>query len=138
MGDDLAAGVPSATVDTPLTLIGPDGRSERIPLVFTSGLLQWSYGGATLSGPYEARIGPPVSSSQRFALQLNPRESDLERLPPEMLPAQFGSSAPAAPATLPQLGPAPARSYFRLLLSLVLGLVLAETVLAWFIGRGSA
>ena len=44
---------------------------------------RWSYGPALLSGAYEARMGDVV---QRLAVNVDPRESDLTRFDPDLLP----------------------------------------------------
>jgi hypothetical protein len=137
VGDDLAGRAIGATAATPVIVVAPDERSERVPLAFTGGQPLWSYSGTTLSGIYEAKLGPPLSNVQRFALNVNTRESDLERLPADMLPAQF-NAATHNDAGVPAPLAGASKSYFRTLLALVLALVLAETVLAWQFGRGSA
>ena len=89
--------------------------------------------GTTTSGLYEAHAGQTV---QRFAVNVNPRESDLARFDPELLPSQIhreplGVNEPATIAATRD-----SSSYFRYVLFAVLGLLLLEPVLAWQFGRG--
>ena len=78
-----------------------------------------------------------MDQSQRFAVNVNTRESNLERFDIELLPSQFNQdfgadeSVVAVPATRPT-------QYFRYFLGLVLLLLLLETFLAWHFGNASA
>lgn len=133
VGDELTGSLTAGGTNQPIALGGPDGLSERVP-VTTDGLgARWSFGGTTKSGVYEATAGQTV---QRFAVNVNPRESDLARFDPELLPSQIhreplAADEPAALATTSD-----SSSYFRLFLYAVLGLLLLEPVLAWQFGRG--
>ncbi len=70
----------------------------------------------------------------RFAVNLDTRESDLSTVDPAALPAGFTTHSAAATAGIPALGAN--RSFARSLLGGALVLLLAETTLAWLLGRG--
>jgi hypothetical protein len=135
VGEELAGIVPQAALGEAVLLSGPGDLSERLPLVVEGGQARWSYSGTSTSGEYSAQLGPAV---QRFAVNINPRESDLARLDPELLPSQLSREPVLADDDEAPTGLAASesRSYFRWLLWGVLALLLLEPVLAWRFGRG--
>jgi len=135
VGDELTGFVPPAALSETVVLSGPNDQQERLPIVLDAGAARWSSSGAITSGEYSARLGDAV---QRFAVNVNTRESDLSRFDPELLPGQF-SREPLAPGddeVPPALAASSADSYFRWLLWGVLTLLLIEPLLAWRFGRG--
>jgi hypothetical protein len=138
VGDDLRGDVSKATPETPVEIVLPDGQEERLPLVMDAAGAHWFFTSATQSGPYEVKIGSPVSTVERFSLNIDPRESDLERLSFDSLPPEL-TSEPAKGGTRPtSFGEPLSRSYFRELLLAVIGLALVDVMLAWRLGRGAA
>jgi hypothetical protein len=135
VGDVLTAALPRGAAQA-LTITGPDNRRERISSVMAGDERRWTYSGVELSGLYQATYDSP-GAVQFFAANLDPRESDLSRIDPEMLPSQFSQSietladeAPAAALARPR------QELFRLFLGALVLLLFAETLLAWWIGRG--
>jgi hypothetical protein len=98
---------------------------------------QWSYSGGGLSGVYEARLGSSAKGLQKFAVNVNPRESDLERALSDALPSQFNLDVQGDSGS-PAVLPGTTESYFRELLLGVFLLLTCESVLAWRMGRGVA
>jgi hypothetical protein len=137
VGDDLAGTLPSAAGQSSLTMLLPDGRSERVSVVAKGDESQWIYSGGSLSGTYEARLGSSAKGIQKFALNVNPRESDLQRAAAESLPSQFNLDVQGDSGTAAVL-PGTTESYFRELLLGVMFLLACESVLAWRMGRGIA
>lgn len=133
VGDELSGMLAANALDQPVTLSGPEGMSERVPVVVDGAGARWSFGGAAKSGLYEARAGDAL---QRFAVNVHPRESDLARFDPELLPSQLLREPVATENDQPLAAPAESPSYFRTFLFCVLGLLLIEPVLAWHFGRG--
>jgi hypothetical protein len=133
VGDELTGVLPIASADEAVNLAGPDGLRERLPIHAEAGEGRWSYSPASASGVYEARIG---SSVQRYAVNVDPRESDLARLDPELLPAQFRRELADATAESTALGASDSAAHFRWLLGGVLVLLVVEPWLAWRFGRG--
>jgi hypothetical protein len=70
-------------------------------------------------------------------LNVNTRESDLERLPADLLPSQFNLDSQGDSGS-PAILPGSSESFFRQLLLGVLILLACESVLAWRMGRGIA
>jgi hypothetical protein len=137
VGDDLVGSFPAAPPQTPLTMLLPDGRNERLSLVAKGDESLWSHSGSVVSGAYEARLGAPTKAAQKFALNVNTRESDLERQPADLLPSQFNLDAQGDSGS-PAILPGSSESFFRELLLGVLILLACESVLAWRMGRGVA
>ncbi|HEX5103532.1 MAG TPA: hypothetical protein VFV87_06955, partial [Pirellulaceae bacterium] len=133
VGDELTGIIAAGGLDQPVTLSGPDGLSERLPVVADGLGARWTFGGTATSGLYEAQADQTV---QRFAVNVNPRESDLARFDPELLPSQIHREPLGVnePATI--TAARDSSSYFRYVLFAVLGLLLLEPVLAWQFGRG--
>lgn len=137
VGEEIV-GVVAGGSESTINVTGPGGLSQRLPLTSTGGESGWSLAGTQFSGIYEAHAGAAPAASQKYAVNVDPRESDLERISPESLPTQInfslntqseGTSLSAAP---------PSTAYFRVLLAAVLGLLACESVVAWWIGRGVA
>jgi hypothetical protein len=134
VGDDLSGVVRGAAVEAQLALTRPDGSVERLPLAAEGPDARWSYAGALVSGVYEARSSG--GTTQKFAVNLNTRESDLARFDPELLPNQFSRELQTGDDAPPAVVSSGGTSYFRWLLGLLLVLVLCEPCLAWYFGRG--
>jgi hypothetical protein len=133
VGDELTGTIVAGGLDQPVRLSGPDGLSEKLPLTADGLGARWSFGGAVKSGLYEARAGQTV---QRFAVNVNPRESDLARFDPELLPNQIHREPVAAPEESTLATARDSSSYYRLFLFAVLGLLFLEPALACWFGRG--
>jgi hypothetical protein len=133
VGDELTGELSAGGLDKPIALVGPDGLSEKLPVIAEGSGARWTFGGTAKSGLYEARADEFV---QRFAVNVNPRESDLARFDPELLPSQLAREPIGAEDDQPLTGTRDSSSYYWALLAGVLGLLLVEPVLAWHFGRG--
>lgn len=135
VGEELTGLVPATALSESVILFGPNHQEERLPIVLEWGEARWTFSGATVSGEYSAKLGQTI---QRYAVNVNPRESDLARFDPELLPSQFSREPQPADDedSPPNLAASDAHSYFRWLLGGVLALLLIEPVLAWRFGRG--
>jgi aerotolerance regulator-like protein/VWA domain-containing protein len=133
VGGEIAGHVTVTSADEPVALSGPGGLGERLPIRVEEGEGQWSFSPVSVSGVYEARWG---STGQKYAVNLNPRESDLTRLDAELLPTQLRTEPiPASAAAAAPVAGASAE-HFRALLLAVLALLVIEPCLAWRFGRG--
>jgi hypothetical protein len=138
VGEDLRGDVASATPDSSVEVSGPGITGERLPLVFDAQGAHWDFTSATRSGPYEVTIANATAETQQFVLNVDTRESDLERIAADALPSQLTTEV-VATGTVPEPGvPQPSQSYFRELLLGVIGLAVVEVMLAWHLGRGTA
>ncbi len=137
VGEPIDASIRSAAANVPLTVESPDGETQRVQVRIVDESSEWVYDDTMWSGIYTAEYGPPVDTTERFAVNVNTRESNLERFDVELLPSQFNQdfrqdeTVAAVPVTRPT-------QYFRYFLGLVLLLLLLETFLAWHFGNASA
>jgi hypothetical protein len=153
VGDVLTGTAPAAAVDAPLWLSrsqrpddGPGERLEKqgrqIALHAEGDYSAWSYPDTWLSGIYTATLGPPANRSQSFAVNVDTRESDLAAVDVEDLKSNVWPEVPFQYQTTWQQTDAqvaaPVVRSWRLpvlLLYAVLGLLVAETFLAWRFGH---
>jgi hypothetical protein len=137
VGDAVEGSVARAASGLTLTIEGPDGESDRVPMKTDGEHSRWVYDRAMWSGMYTARYGEPPDKVESFAVNVNTRESDLGRFDPELLPSQFnldfspGADAASLPATKPM-------EYFRWFLGAVFVLLLVESFAAWYFGNASS
>jgi hypothetical protein len=137
VGEPIDVSIKSAAADVPLTVESPDGETQRVQVRSADESSEWVFGGTMLSGIYTAVYGPPLDTRQRFAVNVDTHESNLERFDAELLPSQFNRDfqADEADSAVPVTRPT---QYFRYFLGLVLLLLLLETFLAWHFGNASA
>jgi hypothetical protein len=137
VGDAVEGSVARAASGLTLTIEGPGGESDRVPMKTDGEYSRWVYDRAMWSGMYTARYGEPLDKVESFAVNVNTRESDLGRFDPELLPSQFnldfspGADAASLPATKPM-------EYFRWFLGAVFVLLLVESFAAWYFGNASS
>jgi hypothetical protein len=141
VGQPISAAAPRAMSSSSLFVAGPNGDAdsrpaagnagERVPMTVDGPNARWTYGDTRISGIYEARYGDAADAPvERYAVNVDTRESNLERFDPELLPSQFRGEVRAASA-VPQLPAVRPPELFRPALIGVLGLLLLETLLAW-------
>jgi hypothetical protein len=140
IGASLVTALPETTVQltTPAsTKQAPAPR--RLPLESKGDRWQWSFPETTHVGIYSVEYGAPIQRTEQFAVNLEPRESALERidatrLPPALLKA---NALPHAAGTFPSAGPV-GNSWFRALLCGVLLLLALESLLVTRFSGGAA
>ena len=135
VGDDLTGIVPEKVTAATISLKGPSGIDERLPIREDASERRWTFSHAAKSGIYEARFG---SSPQLYAVNVDPNEGNLARLDPEMLPRQLRHDFSGGKHDPVPLTPRASSSYFRWMLGAILMLLLAEPCLAWQFGRERA
>jgi hypothetical protein len=135
VGEDLEGVVHNSLGDVLLTLVKPDGRDERVSLTIDGQDSRWIWSEAHTSGIYEARFGPPRNESQLLAVNVDTRESNLERLDEDLLPSQFARDYHGGDLDAPKLPSSPRAQLFQYLLAFMLVLLIGESFLAWLFGR---
>lgn len=114
----------------------PDGSEDRLAVTDDQGRTRWVVPGQSRSGAYSlhsTETGEPKLAS--FVVNPDTRESNLERIAVGSLPETLrASTSTKTSATAGQFGPP--KSWFRELLLGVFGLLLAESFVAWHLGRG--
>ncbi|MHB8862674.1 MAG: BatA domain-containing protein [Pirellulaceae bacterium] len=137
VGDALQGAVPPGLADAAVIVSDPGGGDQRVPAEANGLAGQWTFTETMRSGVYTVAIGGAAGEVDRYAVNLDTRESRLERWDAEMLPSQFQRAT--AELTLPTARADPLRpsQSFRYLLAIVLLLLLCETFFAWFLGRSA-
>lgn len=134
----LASGVLADTLNTRLEVRLPNGEIAELSDELTAAGNRWSLDATNAAGVY--RVAPAGSDQTvvSFAVNVDPRESELARVDAALLPAELAihTSSTDGIAGNPQL--AIDTRLNRVLLTVVLGLLLVETLLAWRFGRGAA
>ncbi|MFO0817449.1 MAG: BatA domain-containing protein [Pirellulales bacterium] len=140
VGQPLAGRFTSGSAGAEVVVIPPDEgeTGETLPrrasVERSNDDLRWSFVATASQGLYIARRG---NEEERFAVNLDTRESDLTRLDPTLLPASMRRESSATEPR--EQGPSAissGRSLFRHLLMVVLGLLIGESLLAQRLGRG--
>jgi hypothetical protein len=140
MSRDLRVGEPlegisrESSGDASVTITLPDESQERVRLLRQDAAEQWMFRGTYWSGIYSVtREGIP-DWQQRFAVNSDPAESELDRVDPGRLPEQILRDQPAS--ELDESLPAVDRpvSHARWLLAILLVTLLSESFCAWRFG----
>ena len=139
VGQPLEARLPASGAAAGIVLVQPDGRKESIRIANRGDDSRWSYADTWQSGLYRAEFPASNMASRLYAVNVDTAESDLAKTDASELPAQLvvlpglaeDSQRPAAALAVRSGW----ESYF---LFAALGLLLLETVLAWWFGARSA
>jgi hypothetical protein len=130
-------GIINAALSKPVVILKkPDTSEDRLAVTDDQGRTRWQVPGQPRSGAYTLH-STDAGEPELASLVVNPdtRESNLERLAAEALPETLRTTtANPSSATTSQFGPP--KSWFRELLLGVFGLLLAESFVAWHLGRG--
>jgi hypothetical protein len=148
VGETLSSQLYNATSDTRLTMTPPASENRRtraiapreVRLESEGDAWRWSYGDTSISGIYELKISRPLDQTERFAVNLEPQESPLERIDARQLPRELASamrSDAASPATFTGSGAA-TYAWFRQLIIAVVVLLALESLLGRWFGGGRA
>ncbi|MGH7128331.1 MAG: beta-galactosidase trimerization domain-containing protein, partial [Planctomycetaceae bacterium] len=161
IGEPLVRAFPTRAFSMSVTLTRPDGETESLTVQEGSGettsrspALKKKPGffGVTVeqtheSGIYRLDLGPPLGREELFAVNVDPRESDLAKLSEDELKTELFADADAAYLTRWQNrsaaaetaasdSPAATHGLARWLLVAVLCLVFVEQLMAWRFGFG--
>jgi hypothetical protein len=116
----------------------PVGRNQRVPAEVNGSDSYWTFTDTAHSGVYTVAIGGTAGEVQRYAVNLDTRESQLERLDADLLPSQFQRDTTDTVPTGVRANVLSGSQSFRYVLAAALVLLLCETFLAWFFGRSAA
>ncbi len=135
VGEDIQGVAHDTLGDVPLKIVKPSGREESVKMSVDGEDSRWIYGRTWQSGIYEAQIGKSQSDTRYYAVNVNTRESNLERFDAELLPSQFQSDYKIDDLEKPQLPSTNRSQLFQYVLVLVLLLLFCESFLAYHFGR---
>ncbi|MCH8045189.1 MAG: BatA domain-containing protein [Planctomycetes bacterium] len=150
VGDPIGSTVHVPAANVSLVMHAPDARVDAMRVRISEDDRRWTYDQTDFSGIYTAELGPPVSETQSFALNIDMQrstesdstESDLRKVDPEDL-RQLSDAFEVSTrwqnldTQLPVEWSA-TTGVHRYLLYLVLVLLFVETGLAWWLGNRSA
>ena len=137
VGDRLHREYPVQTVGMPVTVQRPDGRRASGQSTLQSGATTVASSQTRQSGFYRFVLGPPLNDTEVFAVNVDPRESDLRTLSDAELARTLLSgidarlSRPGESAGASRVANPPQGHLTRWLLVVVLILVIVEQIMAW-------
>ena len=136
VGEPIGASAPNGTFGQEVRIERPDKHVDTVSLADLPGGLVWSYDQTELSDVYTVTVRDHV---QKFALNINPAESDLTRMSQEELPPELrlqkegqAENASADHPSVQQAGFEHALLYAAILLALL------DVGLAWLFRKGVA
>jgi hypothetical protein len=113
----------------------PRGATHQLAVNFGINPPRWVFEETYLSGVYEVSEGGQ-GTVRRFSVNVDPLESDLRRIPSTVLTEFLSPLEDRSEEVTPASGTSPSR-LFRLLLACLLGLILSESIVARWVGRGA-
>jgi hypothetical protein len=143
VGEALSQTYPIGGVDVDVTVVRPDGQLQpgKITSVGGTSQGQFVFDATDRSGVYEVQLGHPLGRSELFAVNPDPRESDLDKLTRDDLAKDllagidFHYRAGSDPAARTTAKSSPAASsdaaLSRWLLFATLYLLFVEQMMAW-------
>lgn len=138
VGEPISGQLAASWATPQVAVVRPDGRSDLVPVVRDGGDPAWSYVSTDEPGIYQVRSEGGSEAIALAAVNVDTRESDLSRVPPDTLHEALVVRRVAPTDTATVEGMTHDAPLHRWLLYGVLVLLLTESVLAWaFGGRGA-
>jgi hypothetical protein len=135
VGQPLGESLSAMSARPEIAVTTPAGNREEVRMTLEPTSSRWSFADTRESGVYGVELGAPVDRKQTFAVNVNTAESDLAKIAPEELPREFTTHQKSdlddadSPAIVKRSG------LHKSLLYGVFGLLLSETLLAWWFGN---
>jgi hypothetical protein len=144
VGEPLSAVFPATAIDVDVSVTLPDGHTHPVRVSTGDVLSQLSFEGTAISGIYEVSFAHPLSRSELFAVNIDPKESNLtkyvqEEIAQELLPGiehEYLTSWEGQIASRTETPVAERGGLTRWLLYAVLYLLFVEQMLAWDFRKG--
>ncbi|MBS0261482.1 MAG: VWA domain-containing protein [Planctomycetes bacterium] len=145
VGDSFQDVMAAGTFDSDVTVLGPDGQSQPVRTEREDAILRFTTGPMKQCGIYHVSTGRSPGKSSLFAVNLDPRESQLAKLTREELAddalaggefsyqTNWTGETERGPALA---GPSPHSAVSRWLLYVLLYVMFTEQVLAWDFRKG--
>jgi hypothetical protein len=134
VGQSIEGVLYGAAPHAPVDVAAPDGSVERRQVVPDGAVGRWSFDDTRQSGVYDARLALSEPTLQRYAVNVDIRESDLSRVDPDLLPEALARDVAVEESPTAAVESTRRTGLFRFALAGVLGLVFLESVLAWRLG----
>lgn len=138
VGESLQRLLPTRGAEVTADVVRPDATPEPARTMPQGSLTDFIYDHTDLAGWYELQLGPPLARRETFAVNVDPRESQLQPLTREELdqdilpgvPFEYATEWGGFSGSVTQVATEWAH-WSRWLLYLVLYLLLVEQLLAW-------
>ncbi|MEX0679010.1 MAG: BatA domain-containing protein [Pirellulales bacterium] len=130
LGESLVA-LPSRAA---VVVTNPGGARDEVRMTLDAQASRWSYSDTLESGVYQVELGAPIDRNEAFAVNVNTAESDLAKIAPDELPKQFAAHGRTNLDDIDSPSIHQRSGLHRNLLYCLLGLLFAETFLAWRFG----
>lgn len=116
-------------------ILRPDGNEAEVQTSETdeNGLRNWSYAATNQHGVYQAMIAG--ASPRPFAVNINPNQSDLRTLAVNQLPKSTEKTPSQVTANSDSNPALESNALVRWLLGSLAAMLVAESCLAWYLGR---
>lgn len=138
VGDLLRGRLPPGSAESAVVISDPSGRDLRVSAEMQDASRQWSFSDTRRAGVYSVTLGGAADDIDRFAVNVDTRESQLERVDATLLPSQLQTQLLEETVASGRAEGIGGSQLFRYLLAAVLLLLLCESFLAWFFGRSDA
>jgi len=135
VGQSITEPIEPAVAKAPLAMALPDGRREELRATTDADGARWSLADTSTSGVYTLEPGSASARESKFAVNVDTMESNLARIDPADLPKGFTMNRAADLEEVDQDLAAHRGSLSKMLLYAALGLLFAETCLAWRFGN---
>ncbi len=138
VGNPLESSLPRGAASGALTVERPDRRQEQIRIAARAESSRWTYAGTGLSGIYRAKSSG-AEQDRLFAVNVDTVESNLARIEPHELPESLAVASvwnSGEHRAVAELGSSAGQQHWFLFAAL--GLLLLETILAWWFGYRGA
>jgi Aerotolerance regulator N-terminal/von Willebrand factor type A domain/CARDB len=118
-----------------IEILRPDGNVVELQAseVDENGMRSWSYAGTTHRGFYQ--VTTEGSLPRPYAVNIIPNQSDLRSIPVEQLPKATEKSTTPVAVTADNQPTNPSSTLVRWLLGMLVVMLVAESCLAWTLGR---
>ncbi len=144
VGEPITAVFPATAIDVDVSVTLPDGQTQPVRVAPGDALSQFSFEATAVSGIYEVHFAPPLSRSELYAVNVDPKESNLTKYVPEeiaqeLLPGiehEYATSWQDQAAARVETPIAERGGLTRWLLYAVLYLLFVEQMLAWDFRKG--
>jgi hypothetical protein len=118
-----------------MKLLRPDGRMAPISTQSTPAGFEWNYTNTDISGIYALQDVQP-NQSQQFAVNVDTAEGDLSKADPQNLPPKVSVRQTATASSTSTSSMLNQSAWSQWVLWAAVGLLFAESFLAWRFGRG--
>jgi hypothetical protein len=135
VGQPLGDSLDGMTARPTVEVTTPGGAHDEVRMSLEGQVSRWTYTDTWQSGIYHVVLGAPLARQENFSVNVDTSESDLARAAVEDLPRQFSARERTGLEQTDFANVSYRGGFHKQLLYLALGLLLAETAVAWWYGH---